>query len=193
MRLLVLPKCSRANGPRLRQTGRVAQLDLHRRCCPTLLAVAADAGSWGEPDTCRPGRPGRSARWPPGPPSWPAFRLRACPRCPTRCCGSAPCSARWPVCRAGDPVAVPEAVRAGLHGRHGSIRHQSDTAGRRAARDDRRPALPIMTAYARRHTHFGRSACARTNRRMSAPRRLRTPSHSVGREPGPVWVDEGTD
>jgi hypothetical protein len=70
MTLLVLPKVlagKRASAP--------ADLDASHRwtyigdVARTLLAVAVDAGSWGEPGTCRPDLPGRSARWPPGPPS----------------------------------------------------------------------------------------------------------------------------
>jgi nucleoside-diphosphate-sugar epimerase len=68
----------------------------------TLLAVAADAGSWG-----------RAWHVPTPPPmsfrevairaaSWPGYRLRGCPRCPTPCCGSAACSTRWPA-RPGRP------------------------------------------------------------------------------------------
>jgi hypothetical protein len=41
------------------------------------------------------GRRSRSAKWRPGSPSWPAYRLRGCPRCPTRCYGLAGCSTRW--------------------------------------------------------------------------------------------------
>ena len=114
----------------------------------TLLAVAADAGSWG-----------RAWHVPTGPPK--SFREVA-----TRAAelagvpGSAAVRdalpgavARRPVQPdgprvAGDPVPVPEAVRVGLYGRHGGVRYQSGTAGRRAARDDRRPALPVMTARA---------------------------------------------
>ena len=68
-----------------------------RPCSPSQRTPDPGAG----PGMCRLGRRSRSARWRPGPPSWPAWP-RGCPRGPTRCCGSAACSIRWPV-RRGRP------------------------------------------------------------------------------------------
>jgi nucleoside-diphosphate-sugar epimerase len=146
MTLLVMPKVlagKRASAP--------ADLDAPHSwtytgdVAGTLLDVAADAGSWG-----------RAWHVPTGPPrSFREVATRAAELAgvPAPRLFAMPYPMLW---LAGDPVPVPEAVRAGLHGRHGGVRYQSDTAGRRAARDDRRPALPVMTAHARRQrTQFG--------------------------------------
>ena len=178
--LLVLPKVfagKRASAPAdldaphsWTYTGDVAR---------TLLAVAADGGSWG-----------RAWHVPTGPPK--SFRDVA-----TRAAELVGVQAprlsvmpypvlwlgglfnRWPA-RAGDPVPVPEAVRAGLHGRHEGVRYQCGTTGRGAAGDDRRPALPVMTVRA--PSGIGRHQDSRfsATRPYSHPRRP-----PPGARPGP--------